>query len=112
MRFAIPLEEGRLARHFGHCELFAFVDVDTASKKISAMTQIEAPEHQPGLLPPWLQRHGVTHVISGGMGSRARELFHDASIEVLTGAPPEGPVTLVEQYLEGSLVTSPNLCDH
>ena len=28
MRFAIPLAEGQLCMHFGHCEQFALVDVD------------------------------------------------------------------------------------
>jgi predicted Fe-Mo cluster-binding NifX family protein len=112
MRIAIPMADGRLAQHFGHCEKFALVDVDLATKEISASTEVEAPEHQPGLLPPWLKERGVNLIIAGGMGSRAHSLFQGASIEVLTGAPAESAATLVRQYLEGKLVTGENACDH
>lgn len=112
MRIAIPIANGCLAQHFGHCEKFALVDVDEAKKEITASTEVMAPEHQPGLLPPWLKEQGVNLVIAGGMGSRALSLFEAASIKVLTGAQPESAKTLVQQYLDGKLVTGTNVCDH
>ncbi|MGO9010478.1 MAG: NifB/NifX family molybdenum-iron cluster-binding protein [Bryobacteraceae bacterium] len=112
MRIAIPMADGRLTRHFGHCEKFALVDVDPVAKQITASTEVAAPEHQPGLLPPWLQQRGVNLVIAGGMGERAHSLFQAASIEVIAGAPAETAATLVRQYLDGTLVTSANACDH
>lgn len=112
MRIAIPIAGGRLAPHFGHCEKFALVDVDQAGRQATAFTEVTAPEHQPGLLPPWLKERGVQVVIAGGMGERARTLFEEASIEVLSGAPAETARTLVRQYLEGTLVTGPGACDH
>lgn len=112
MRIAIPMTDGRLAPHFGHCENFSLVDVDPVTKQISASTELAAPEHQPGLLPPWLKERGVDLVIAGGMGSRAHSLFQAASIEVLTGAPEEGATALVRRYLDGKLVTGGNACDH
>lgn len=112
MRIAIPTADGRLAQHFGHCAKFALIDVDPAAKSITASTEVDAPEHQPGLLPPWLKERGVHLVIAGGMGARAQMLFQAASIEVLTGAPAEPVETLVRQYLDGNLVTGANACDH
>jgi predicted Fe-Mo cluster-binding NifX family protein len=112
MRIAIPMADGRLAQHFGHCEKFALVDVDPVTKEITASTEVEAPEHQPGLLPPWLKERGVNLIIAGGMGSRAHSLFQAASIEVLTGALAETAAILVRQYLDGKLVTGDNACDH
>jgi predicted Fe-Mo cluster-binding NifX family protein len=112
MRIAVPVANGRLAQHFGHCEKFALVDVDPAMKAITASTEVEAPEHQPGLLPSWLKERGVNLVIAGGMGSRAHSLFQAASIEVLTGAPADSAAAIVRQYLEGNLVTGDNACDH
>ena len=52
MKIAIPLAEGKLTTHFGHCASFAMIDVDTETKKILKREDIAAPEHQPGLLPP------------------------------------------------------------
>jgi predicted Fe-Mo cluster-binding NifX family protein len=112
MRIAVPVSNGRLAQHFGHCEKFALVDVDPATKAITASTEVEAPEHQPGLLPPWLKERGVNLIIAGGMGSRAHSLFQEASIEVVTGAPSDSAAAIIRQYLDGNLVTGDNACDH
>jgi predicted Fe-Mo cluster-binding NifX family protein len=112
MRIAVPVSNGRLAQHFGHCEKFALVDVDPVTKEITASTEVEAPEHQPGLLPPWLKERGVNLIIAGGMGSRAHSLFQEASIEVVTGAPSDSAAAIIRQYLDGNLVTGDNACDH
>ena len=112
MRIAVPVANGKLAQHFGHCEKFALVDVDPVTKKITASTEVEAPEHQPGLLPPWLKGQGVNLIIAGGMGSRAHSLFQEASIEVVTGAPSDSAAAIIRQYLDGILVTGDNACDH
>ncbi len=66
MKIAIPLADGRLCLHFGHCGHFALVDADPAEKKIVAREDVEAPPHQPGLLPAWLAERGATVVIAGG----------------------------------------------
>jgi predicted Fe-Mo cluster-binding NifX family protein len=112
MRIAIPVTSGQLEQHFGHSERFALIDVDPASKQVTASTEVEAPEHQPGLLPPWLKERGVQLVIAGGMGTRAQSLFAAASIQVVSGAPTHPPETLVRQYLDGALVTVPTACHH
>ncbi len=112
MRIAVPMADGRLALHFGHCEQFALVDVDTASKRILATTLIEAPEHQPGLLPRWLAQEGANMIIAGGMGSRAQNLFAEQGIAVLVGAPAETPERLVQTWLDGALQSGDNVCDH
>jgi len=106
------MADGHLAQHFGHCEKFALIDFDPLTKQITANAEVPAPEHQPGLLPPWLKERGVNLVIAGGMGSRAQMLFQAAGVEVLTGASPETAATLVRQYLDGKLVTGANACDH
>jgi predicted Fe-Mo cluster-binding NifX family protein len=112
MRIAIPIANGLLAQHFGHCEKFAFVDVDPATRQITASAEVDAPEHQPGLLPPWLRERGVNLVIAGGMGARAHAMFQAASIKVLIGAPAGNAGDIVRQYLDGTLVTGENACDH
>jgi ATP-binding protein involved in chromosome partitioning len=112
MRIAIPMSGDCLEQHFGHCEKFAMVDVAAGSKDAGTVTEIAAPEHQPGLLPPWLRDHGVTLVIAGGMGARALSLLQEVSIEVVTGAPSESAATLVRLYLDGKLTTTERTCDH
>ena len=112
MKFAIPLAEGKLAIHFGHCATFALVDTDAAGKAIVKRQDVEAPPHQPGLLPPWLAERGVNRIIAGGMGQRAQELFTGHGIEVTVGAAVETPEKLVADYLAGTLQVGINACDH
>lgn len=112
MRIAIPISGDCLEQHFGHCEKFAMFDVVLETREVSAMTHVAAPEHQPGLLPPWLKEQGVTVVIAGGMGTHARSLLQNVSIEVVTGAPSEDAASLVRRYLSGDLATIERTCDH
>jgi ATP-binding protein involved in chromosome partitioning len=112
MRIAIPITGDSLERHFGHCKKFVFMDVAAGTKEIVATTETPAPEHQPGLLPPWLKERGVTHVLAGNMGARARMLLRELAIEVVSGAPAEPAALLAEKYLNGTLVTGENTCTH
>ncbi len=112
MRFAIPVCEGVLSMHFGHCEKFALVDVDQDLKAIVSSTSVDPPPHQPGLLPGWLAEKGVNTVIAGGMGNRAQQLFAEAGVKVVVGAPSVDPESVVMDYLSGKLVTGANVCDH
>jgi len=112
MRVAIPVCEGVLSMHFGHCERFALVDVDPDLMAIVGTKSIDSPPHQPGLLPGWLAEQGVKLVIAGGMGNRAQQLFAEAGVKVVVGAPPNEPERVVSDFLAGSLVTGANVCDH
>lgn len=98
--------------HFGHCEHFALIDVDPETKEILKQDSVEAPEHEPGLLPVWLKERGANLIIAGGMGSRAQDLFAQNGVRVITGAISEEPKKLVEAYLAGTLQTGENVCDH
>ena len=64
MRIAIPVANGELAAHFGHCERFVLVEVDPKAQQILRREDIEAPPHEPGLLPPWLAKRGVNMIIA------------------------------------------------
>ncbi|HPX11131.1 MAG TPA: P-loop NTPase, partial [Syntrophales bacterium] len=112
MRIAIPLADGKLCMHFGHCERFALVDADPARRRIVGREDVEAPPHEPGLLPRWLAERGATVIIAGGMGQRAQELFTQRGIQVIVGAPAEIPEKLVEDFLAGTLRSGVNVCDH
>ncbi len=112
MKVAIPLADGKLTAHFGHCGQFAIVDVDPESKTIKSQVVLNPPPHEPGVLPAWLSEQGVSLVIAGGMGQRAQMLFGEKDIEVIVGAPVETPEELVSSYLAGTLQTGANVCDH
>lgn len=109
-KVAIPLENGRLCAHFGHCEQFAVFDVDNGY--VLAEVRLTPPPHEPGLLPGWLAERGVTHVLAGGMGQRALDLFAAQAIEVTVGVQPKEPAALVLEWLNNTLEGGSNACDH
>jgi len=110
MKFAIPMAMGKLTAHFGHCREFCFVTVE--NDKIKGSEVLVPPAHEPGVLPKWLHDHGINVVIAGGMGHKAQELFTEAGIKVVTGAPTESPEVLVQQFLDNKMVTGENVCGH
>ncbi len=112
VRIAVPLAEGRLSAHFGHCQQFALFDADPETKTVLKKTILDAPPHEPGLLPNWLQERGADVILAGGMGSRARGLFEEKGIRVVVGAPSDFAAKVVLDYLSGALKTGDNVCDH
>lgn len=112
MRYAIPITNGKVADHFGHCSHFALLDVDGATKAIVKREVIPSPGHQPGFLPAWLAEEGVSVVIASGMGSRAQAIFNENHIEVVIGVLGDDPEKAVLDYIEGELATGDNICDH
>jgi ATP-binding protein involved in chromosome partitioning len=112
MKYAVPVSGGVVSPHFGHCEQFALIDVDEAKKQILKKDLVNSPGHEPGLLPQWLAEKGVSLVIAGGMGSRAKDLFQQNKIGVITGIMESDPEKAVLSYLNGVLATGANICDH
>lgn len=110
MKFAIPLANGKLTAHFGHCQQFALVEVE--GDAILKKETLVPPPHEPGVLPAWLHELGADVIIAGGMGQRAVSLFGEKGIKVITGAPELEPEALVTNYLDNTLMTGTNVCDH
>ena len=112
MRIAIPVTDGKLSAHFGHCEEFALVDVDEQTREIANVAKLLPPAHEPGVLPEWLSEQKADVVIAGGMGQRAQQLFAQNNIKVVVGASDQSPEELVSAYLNNTLETGDNVCDH
>jgi predicted Fe-Mo cluster-binding NifX family protein len=112
MKIAIPLTAGRLSAHFGHCEQFALIEADPASKQILNQTLVVPPPHEPGLLPRWLHQQGVQAVIAGGMGRRALDLFAQNGIAVHAGAGGDTPEDVTKAFLNGTLGGGTPTCGH
>ena len=107
---AVPSSNGLLNEHFGHCRQFVLLSVE--DDKIVSESTIDAPAHEPGLLPKFLAEKGVTDVIAGGMGNMAIQLFNQQHVNVFVGAPKQAPKEITIGFLNGSLEFSANYCDH
>jgi predicted Fe-Mo cluster-binding NifX family protein len=73
---------------------------------------ITPPPHEPGVLPKWIAELGVKVVIAGGMGQRAQQLFNEHQVKVIAGASMDSPENLAIAYLNNTLQTGTNACDH
>lgn len=107
---AVPLENGILCSHFGHCQQFAIIETD--NNKVTSEIHVTPPPHEPGILPGWLAEKGVTDVIAGGMGQRAIGLFNQQKINVFVGAPLKKPEELANDLINNTLAAGANYCDH
>jgi predicted Fe-Mo cluster-binding NifX family protein len=112
MKIAIPMADGKLCMHFGHCAQFALVDVDDGTQAITGTSYLTPPPHEPGVLPRWLHEQGANVIIAGGMGQRAQGLFSQNGIKVVVGAPAGKLEDIVSAYLTGTLEVGANTCDH
>jgi predicted Fe-Mo cluster-binding NifX family protein len=112
MRIAVPVSDGILDPHFGHCRQFALYDVDPVSGDVLGRSVVDAPPHEPGLLPSWLAGQGAGVVLAGGMGRKAVQLFAENEVEVVVGVPVGDPEDMVRRYLTDDLGGGTNACDH
>jgi predicted Fe-Mo cluster-binding NifX family protein len=112
MKIAIPTADGKLCMHFGHCQQFEILTVDPDTKTIHSCDAMTPPPHEPGVLPAWLHEQGVNLIIAGGMGQRAQQLFAQQDIQVVVGAPAEASEELAKAWMNGTLASGVNACDH
>ncbi len=87
-RIAIPSNgegglDGTRSGHFGHCDVFTFIDVEDG--KIKNVSTIPNQEHvQGGCMVPvnLLSKHNVNILVVGGIGMRPLMGFRQAGIDV------------------------------
>lgn len=109
MRIAVPVTEGRIPNHFGHCDAYLLVDVEGGA--IRAETEVANPGHGPGGPPPrFVASQGVEFVLAWGMPPHARGMFADAGIRVQLGATGDARAA-VRAYLAGTLALSTEALD-
>ncbi|OQX65024.1 MAG: dinitrogenase iron-molybdenum cofactor biosynthesis protein [Anaerolinea sp. 4484_236] len=109
MRIAISAADNQgldspISPHFGRCPYYVFVDLDEENKitNVTSIVNEHATSHAPGQLPEYIKQQGADVMISGGMGGRAVEFFHQFDINVATGASGTVQQSL-DNYLNGNL---------
>ncbi|MFH2095691.1 MAG: NifB/NifX family molybdenum-iron cluster-binding protein, partial [Bacteroidota bacterium] len=87
-RIAVPSNgqgglDGTRAGHFGHCEVFTFIDVENG--EIKNVSTLQNQEHvQGGCMVPvnLLAEHKVNALVVGGIGMRPLMGFRQVGIDV------------------------------
>ena len=107
MKIAISTDGNKVSPHFGRCPQFTIIEVE--NNKLIDKKVIENPGHHPGFLPQYLNEIGVSCIVAGGMGMRAKELFDHAGIEAILGV--EGEVDkIINKIINGSLEGGDSIC--
>lgn len=109
-KIAVPTNAGMLDPHFGHCKQYTIYDVDNTD--ITSEEVVDAPPHEPGLLPKWLSERDVTDILAGGMGKKAIDLFNSYKVNVMVGAPEIAVKEIIEGFLNNTISFTNNYCDH
>jgi len=109
-KIAIPVLDHKLSAHFGLCSHFKFYWEKNG--KIIKEDLIPAPDQQIEVIPNWLADESVTDLIASGIGLKAIEILNQHKINVFVGVKVADPKILIQEYLDGTLETNGNLCDH
>lgn len=101
MRIAVPVTDGRIPNHLGHCATFLLVDV--VDGRVTSEREVANPGHGPGGPPPtFIARQGADHVLAWGAPPHAQAVLADAGIRLVLGATGD-PRRAVRDFLAGSL---------
>jgi len=117
-RIAVPSNgqgglDGTRAGHFGHCEVFTFVDVENG--EIKNVSTLQNQEHvQGGCMVPvnLLAEHKVNVLIVGGIGMRPLMGFKQVGIDVYYDGERADIRPVVEDLIAGKLqiITNDQVC--
>ncbi|MCG2829688.1 MAG: NifB/NifX family molybdenum-iron cluster-binding protein [Desulfobacteraceae bacterium] len=108
-RIAVPSNgqgglDGTSAGHFGHCEVFTFVDVENG--EIKNVSTLQNQEHvQGGCMVPvnLLAEHKVNALVVGGIGMRPLMGFRQVGIDVYYDGERADIRPVVEDLIAGKL---------
>ncbi|MFO7560189.1 MAG: NifB/NifX family molybdenum-iron cluster-binding protein [Desulfobacterales bacterium] len=105
--------DGQRSGHFGHCDVFTFVDVENG--EIQEVSTIQNQEHvQGGCMVPvnLLAGHRVNALIVGGIGMRPLMGFKQVGIQVYYDAERPDIRPVVEDLIAGklSLIDDTQVC--
>lgn len=101
MRIAVPVTQGAIANHPGHCESFLIADVDGTT--VVREVLVPNPGHGPGGPPPmFLAQQGVEQLLAWGMPVPARGMFASFGLRVQLGATGDAKQAL-RDYLAGTI---------
>ena len=110
MKIVIPSAYEKLCGHFGHCEYFTFVEVNSESKEILNIEKKVPEERISCQSANWIASQGANVVLAGGMGGRPMAIFAQNGVKIIAGCPELGIEEVVKQYLNNTLLTGENSC--
>lgn len=100
-RVAIPVTNNMLSEFFGTCSHYEIFEIE---KKVLNRYPLLIPN---GIeivdLPAWLERMGITDVISFKVNPKIMKLFVSKKVNLFVGIPFNSPEAIIDDYLKGRL---------
>ena len=109
MRYAISAIGNEISQHFGRCTHFVIVDIEDGNE-VSRETMLR-PDIPHSEVPPILAQKGVTRIVTGGMGTRAQNIFQANGVETILGAAGDVDA-VIEALRSGEIESKGGACDH
>lgn len=111
MKIALPTRENQIDGHFGHCEYFTVLTVDTNAKQIIETENVPSPVGCgcKSNIAQILAEKGVKFMLAGNMGDGAVRVLNNSGIQVLRGCSGD-VISVATKWLEGSLLDSGDSC--
>ena len=107
MKICVPMKSTMVHNHFGKAPEFMLIVVE--EKTIVSRETIKNPGREKGAVLELMPANGVTHVITGGMGEKAKGILREHNIVVVTGAL--GSIdNSVDRFLKGELKPAEMSC--
>lgn len=107
MRVAVSTDGGMVAEHFGRAPQFTIAEIENG--KVKNKEVIGNPGHATGFLPKFFHEKGVTVLIAGGAGFRAREFCSQFGIRLVVGV--SGSIdTALQAFAAGKLESGNSTC--
>jgi len=109
MKIAMPIENGQIGDHFGHCEYFTIYTIH--DQAITDKVTLPAPSGcgcKAGIIDT-LSQMGVTVMLAGNMGAKPWHKLTTAGIEVVRGCQGM-PDAVIQDYLAGNISDAPGDC--
>jgi predicted Fe-Mo cluster-binding NifX family protein len=107
MKVCIPMKSSMVGNHFGKAPEFSMFLIEENS--IISREIVKNPGRENALVVKLMPEQGVTHIITGAMGSKARAMMQEHQIVVISGVL--GSIdTAVLRFIRGELVSTDAPC--
>lgn len=102
VKLAIATEGKIVSKHFGKCEMFTIYEI--IEGEVVSKDMLDTSQHLQGELVPYLKNQGVNVILTGSMGSGAKDKVDQ--LKLLAYSNIEGELEqVVADYLSGKLTS-------
>ena len=108
-RVAIPVTNNQLSEFFGTCNHYEIFEIE---KNVLRTYVLQIPAETDSMeLPGWLEKNGVTDVITFRVNPKIMSLFASRKVNLFVGVPLDHPKQLIDKYIRGSLESDKKIID-